>query len=598
MRPLLVAAAGVLAGCALLAQTAGEPAVLDLIVELPRPGAALRSDEVEIREAGAVLPIEQLRLVEPSLDRSPLPPIATEADERAAAQDADRIVAVYVDEYHLTENEAFVSARRAVAGLLRTSLGPRDLVVVLKPLDSIVAIRLGTDRERAAGLVDGAQARRGEYTARTTFEQEFLAGAPSRIETTRAQIVRSGLSALAAHLGRFRGRKTLILLSDTLPDVPMPARSGQGAAGIDPLIRTANRARVAVYPVRPSADAAQPKPDGPVSEPAVDGLETLAAQTTGTVVAGGSGLAAGLSRLLAEASRYYELSVALPAGPPDQRFRPVDVRVRRPGVVVRARAGFATTDTEPVDRMAALRTRPEMLRVPRRTSPLIRTWFGQSRDAEGRTRVDFVWEPGVRRAGERASQPIPSRVSLSVTTLDGTPIFSGESTPSGEAVLGAAGRTLLTFSAAPGQLLVQMDILDLAGRVLDHDARDLVVGGFPGPVSFGTAAVFRVRTRRDLRALEENQAAPVAARAFSRAEQLIVRIPVITGEAATVSARLVSGFGAPLRSLDVRAVAGDPQLQQVTVPLASLASAGYAVEFTARVAGTSAVGRLDFTVTP
>lgn len=595
MRPLLVAAAGVLAGCALLAQTAGEPEVLDLVVELPRPGVALRSDEVEVREAGAVLPVEQLRLVEPSLDRSALPPIATEADERAAAQAADRIVAVYVDEYHLTENEAFVSARRAVADLLRTSLGPRDLVVALKPLDSIVAIRLGTDRERAAALVESAQARRGEYTARTTFEQEFLAGVPSRIETTRTQIVRSGLSALAAHLGRFRGRKTLILLSDTLPDVPMLARTGQGAAGIDPLIHTANRARVAVYPVRPSvADAAGPTPNGP----AVDALETLAAQTTGAVVAGGSGLAVGLRQLLAEASRYYELTVALPAGPPDQRFRPVDVRVRRPGVVVRARAGFATTETEPVDRIAAPRTRPEMLRVPRRTSPLIRTWFGQSRDAEGRTRVDFVWEPAVRRAGERASQPNPSRVSFSATTLDGTPIYSGESTPSGEAVLGAAGRTLLTFSAAPGQLLVQMDILDLAGRVLDHDARDLVVGGFPGTVSFGTAAVFRARTRRDLRALEEHQAAPVAARHFSRAEQLIVRIPVIAGEGATVSARLVSAFGAPLRALDVRAVADDSQLQQVSVPLSSLASAGYAVEFTARAAGASAVARLDFTVTP
>ena len=259
----------------------------------------------------------------------------------------------------------------------------------------------------------------------------------------------------------------------------------------------------------------------------------------------------------------------------------------------------------PASASAAVRASliPEGLKIPRRVSPLIRTWFGQSAGRDGATDVAFVWEPAPRTPGVRGVVVVPARVAMTVSTLDGAEVYSGASAPSGaEAALAPADRPELTFSARPGRLLVQMDVLDPAGRVLDRDVRDVTVTAFHGPVAFGSPSVYRSRSARDVRTLlaGSSSAAPVASRQFSRAEHLVVTIPVVTdgGAGADVTVRLQSRFGSVLRALRVSPSRTRPGDVQVDVPLAPLASGGYLLEFSARSPEGTATERLEFVVTP
>src|SRR5262249_3406660 len=158
------------------------------------------------------------------------------------------------------------------------------------------------------------------------------------------------------------------------------------------------------------------------------------------------------------------------------------------------------------------------------------------------TKVSFVWEPAPLVPAGRGAASRPARVALSITRQDdGTPVFDGVVMPSGGgASIGVSDRSEASFELPPGRLLVQMKIQDAGARVLDTDVRDLVVAPFNGPMTIGTAEVYRARSARELRAIAvDRDAAPVATRQFSRADTLLIRVPVsASGEEPTVSARL------------------------------------------------------------
>ena len=138
------------------------------------------------------------------------------------------------------------------------------------------------------------------------------------------------------------------------------------------------------------------------------------------------------------------------------------------------------------------------------------------------------------------------------------------------------------------------------GVIVDREVRDLVVAAYAGPVSLGTAEVLRARTAREQYALAADpEATPVAARSFSRAERLIVRIPVFTsGEAPVVSARLVSSFGGVMRQLTASPTPSRPDVFQFDFPLAALAAGAYSVELRASTSGGEARDSLPIRVTP
>src|SRR5262249_39067030 len=154
-------------------------------------------------------------------------------------------IGVLLDEYHVAPGPDADRVRDAIAHLIRESLGPDDRIAVVRPLDSILNITLSADREAALRAVNDFDPRRDDYSPRSAFERELIAGAPPRMEATRSQIVGATLNALALELGRSgEGRKTLFFVSEGAVAAPL-RRGGELLPGFASAAQTANKGHVA-----------------------------------------------------------------------------------------------------------------------------------------------------------------------------------------------------------------------------------------------------------------------------------------------------------------------------------------------------------------
>ncbi|PYR40467.1 MAG: hypothetical protein DMF93_11000 [Acidobacteria bacterium] len=526
----------------------------------------LTAADFDLREAGAPLALESVRFVRAVPAARPAPvPVLTAADERqAAARDAARLFAIFLDEYHVKAGANADRVRDALLQFVDRDLSPDDLIVVMKPLDSLLAIRSARDRDAARAAIESFSGRRGDYEPRNAYERDYIAGTPARIDAVRNQVALSAINALALHLGALSDRrKTLIVASEGVGRADR-GRGQEYLPTLDTIVRSANRANVAVYAFDPrdAADAAAPD----------DALRRLADDTDGQAAI--SDADAMLRRASADSSAYYLLSFRAPH-PDDGRFRELEARVKRsPRKVV---------PPEPAPH----------------ASPLIRPWFGMARGRDGSTRVTFVWEPAVRVPGDRTRR-VPARLVLTAKTSDGTVVFEGPVAPTGPAAMDAPGATppRAIFEVRPGRLRLRMSIEDAASQALDQDVRDISVRDLRGEVAVGTPEVLRARNAREFRALEADAAAPVASREFSRTERLLIRFQAYGSSSAPpqVSARLLGRSGYAIRDLAVTPSA-TPGDQAIDLPLASLATGEYVVEVTARRGARDASDRFTFRVT-
>src|SRR5262249_7863141 len=129
--------------------------------------------------------------------------VRSEFDEQeGASQTGTRLFAILLDEFHVSPGASSERVRQTLARFVDRDLGPRDLVAVLKPLDSLLTIRVTRDRDALRHAIETFDGRKGDYTPRTAFERNYIAGAPARIEQIRAQVVTSALNALVIHLGK------------------------------------------------------------------------------------------------------------------------------------------------------------------------------------------------------------------------------------------------------------------------------------------------------------------------------------------------------------------------------------------------------------
>lgn len=579
------------------------PSTIDAVVDAAGRREPLKASEFIVTDGTRTVPVMNVRLVAPT-GGAPLAPIVGEADELLRAAEADRIVGIYLDEYHLAPGRAFEQARGRLAAFVRAGLGSRDLVVIAQPLDGLGRLRLTTDRDAAAATIEQTRGRADDYAPASDFERQFIAGAPARIRDTRRQLTWSGLDALVSHLGRMpASRKTLLVLSDGMSQDRAAFRREGAMIGSEQLVRAANRSHVAVYALRPS-----PSPPGLTGDDGAqvrdESMEALARQTTGATFDGIGGIEAGLTRVLTESGKYYVLTFGPELElPPDGQMRTLVVSSSIRGVQVRARSGVARAYERPPDAFAPSPV-AAALAIPRRASPLVQVWVGQTPSREGRTRIDIVWEPALRVPGTGSGGAVPARVVLSASRLGGDEVFAGALGATGAARLVAApGATQASFDAPPGALLVRMDILDGAGRVLDRDVRDVAVAGMPQGVGVNTPAVFRAHSLPELRAIHGDESGttltPVAGRRFPRTDHLVIRFAPLSPDSLTpdVLVRLTR-FGAIVRELPLTAISAPTHRWQTDLPLASLAAGRYALEFEARTSTRSSIERIEFDVVP
>jgi hypothetical protein len=134
-------------------------------------------------------------------------PIDSLADEQAeAAKDGTRIFALFLDEYHVAASEGAVQARRLLLEFLDRALGPRDLVLVVKPLDSLLALRATRDLGAVRHAIEQFDGRRDSYEPRSALEASITAGDPARTDAIGAQRDR-GAPEPSQHLAQGADRR-------------------------------------------------------------------------------------------------------------------------------------------------------------------------------------------------------------------------------------------------------------------------------------------------------------------------------------------------------------------------------------------------------
>lgn len=558
---------------------------IDVLVTDPRGRgvADLTAADFELREEGTAQAIEQLRFVH------------AEGAPGEPGHDAPRVFAVFLDEYHVSRGGNADRARAAVAQFIDREVGPRDLIVAMKPLDSLLTIQLTADRDAVRRSLESFEGRKGDYEPRNAYERNYFAGSPARIESARNQVALSALNALAVHMGALADRrKTLVVVAEGIGRADR-RRGQEFLPSLDTVIRSANRANVSVYPVDPNSDTALASID-----PGEAALRALASETDGLVIDGD--LSGGLSRAAADSQAYYLLAYRS-MRPDDGKFHPVEVRVKRPGVRLRARKGYWAASPDDVLRteMLAAINAPKPV-VPLEPAPhastLIRPWFGMERGAGGKTRVTFVWEPAPRVPGDR-TRHVPSHLVMTAIAPDGQVLFEGPVAPTGAGTVDESGTTAarVVFETPPGRLRVRMSIQDAAAQPMDQDVREISIRDLRTGVVVGTPEVLRARTAKEFRAIERAQAVPVSAREFSRTERLLIRFRAVgsSGETPAVSARLLSRMGQAMRDLPV--TAGVASMYLIDLPLAGLAAGDYILEITAKTASGESSDRVNFRVT-
>lgn len=661
--------------------------------------ADLQPSDFEVVEDGKPQKIETFKLIKldggrvEAANEAPKA-IRSEFDEESeAARDDVRLFAIFLDDYHVRRGSS-MSVRTPLATFVETQLGPTDMIAVMYPLESVTSLRMTRDHAAVARGIQQFVGRKHDYTPRNQYEQQYFQYPTEIVERIRNQVSLTAIRALITHMGSLKeGRKALILVSEGFTNMLPPQMRSQNAAmpgsgnpdaynpmagagdlnedraawaasldlqeDLRAVYAAANRDNVAIYAVDPRGLASSEfdisenvnlTTDRAYLTSTMDTLRTLAENTDGRAIVNSNDLTTGMKQIVRDTSAYYLIGYSSTEAPSDGKFHEIKVRVKRPGLQVRARKGYwALTAEETVRALAPVKpAAPKVItdalapvNTPTR-SRVVRTWIGTTRGENGKTKVTFVWEPMPKRPGDRNSET-PARVSLMAIGPDGEPYFRGRvpasaprETTSGASArqaptappgttggatarqapaasagqAGAAGGSAaspgprgpstVSFEVPPGKMQLRLSVEGDAAQVLDSEVRDIAVPDLGvARTALGTPALFRARTVREFEQLKKDlEAVPLTSREFGRTDRLLIRVAAYgaAGTAPTITAKLLNRTGQAMMDLPVVAAtsAGDAQIE---LSLAALPPGEYLVEVLAAGEGGEAKELVGFRVT-
>lgn len=529
------------------------------------PVTNLTKEDFEVLEDGRPQSIETLKLIEangaaPDDDMS----LEIRSPEHAAAEaarDEVRVFVIFWDEYHIGQMLPATRAREALTSFVQTAFGPTDLVAAMDQLTPTDAIRFTRDRRELADQIHQWKGRQGVYVPpRSPMEEAMMTAGPG-IEIARAQVTSSALDSTIAYLGSIKeGRKSILLVSQTMgPIGPSPEDSDEW---LQQAIRDANANNVTIYSLDPRGLDMNLRHS--------DVLLALAAQTGGKQFSNNYPAAA-LKEIVRNASAFYLLSYVSAKNPADGKFHKIAVRVKRPGVEVKARTGYfapSLADMDAAAKKAAANTPPP--EISKALAPLVDVpslpvtgdlWAGAKPGADGTPSITAVWTP-------RASAPAQTSW-LRASTDDGHIYFDGPFTDR------------VTFRAVGGVLHLRHQVVEADGSRSDRLDSTLDVPDFKASLSITSPVVFRARTPLEFRALlAATDPIPYAGRAFDRTDRVLVRFALIGPGAAdaTVTAHLLSRTGAALTVLPLKTV---PAGYELDLPVSSIAHGDYVISLDA-----------------
>jgi VWFA-related protein len=638
-----------------------------------QPVTDLKQSDFQVWEDGAPQEVTSFKLfkIDALNQTTPARPIRTTFDEESEAQRPDvRLFSFFLDDYHVRRGNA-MRARIDLANFVRNEVAPQDMVSIMYPLEPLDAVVLSRDHENLARALEHFDGRKYDYTPRNQYEDEYASYPVQTIEDIRLDVSLSAIKGLIIKLGGLReGKKALVLVSEGYSNyIPPQMQStngqvrGQGnAAYSDPfagdgqqqqtlrffgeaemmsrlkdIFDLANRYNVSIYALDPRGLAAFEQDideggagislttDKEMLRMTLTSLQVLADNTDGRAIVNKNDLAAGMRQILRDQSAYYLLGYNSSKAPVDGKFHEIKVKVKRPGLDVRARKGYVAFNNEDLKRALAppKDDRPKdvdlalaSIVTPAARGDFIHSWMGMSKGSNGKTRITYVWEPATPGTAHQTA----SHVQLTVIGPDGTPYFrgsspqpgtgstpsngmidiSGPTTPAPSAAAVARAGRVVTFEVPPGPVQMKVRVQDASDMELDSDARQFYAPDLTTPdVRLSTPAVFRARTGPEAeKILNDPNAIPAITREFRRTERLVVRAQAYGPgtEVPDVTARILNRAGDKVEELPFT-----PQpatgIVNVPVPLANLAPGEYLVELKAKGQGGEAKQLVAFRVT-
>lgn len=619
------------------------------------PIADLKPDDFEIIEQGTVQKIETFKLVSLNGGLTPGadPPreIRTDLDEEMeAARDDVRLFAIFLDDYHV-RRETSMGARDQIARFIETQLGPSDMVGIMYPLQATAAVRMTRNHGAIIKALQQFEGRKHDYTPRNELEQRYVYYPSQTVEDIRNDVSLSALKGLITHLGGLKeGRKALILVSEgysrllppqlrdqsaALPGLGNTARNVPDAgvnnvaeeramtsAGFDlqmdlrEVSDLANRNNTAIYAVDPRGLATNEfgidqnigmRTDRQYLTSTIETLRTLALDTDGRAIVNRNDLTMAMKQIVRDTSAYYLLGYNSTFTATDGKFHEIKVRVKRPGIQLRARKGYWAYTAQDAAKAQA----PPTPEVPKpyasalasisqlSRARLVRTWIGTDRGADGKTKVTFIWEPVPRVPGDRArTEDQPARVSLTAIAPDGAPYFRGRIPDAPAAATASPAGARVTFEAPPGKMQLRVAVESSSSEVLDSEVREVDVPDLRSGLAFGTPQLFRARTVREYDQLKADPSAvPTTVREFRRTERVFVRVAAYASSASpTVSAKLLNRAGQPIADLPIAASA-QAGAHDVDLVLTAVPPGEYLIEISATGDGAPAQEVIGFRIT-
>lgn len=354
----------------------------------------LTIDDFEVIEGGKPQVVRALYFVGPAAADSPTaPPLVTSRGPDAGVSvptPAARQTWIFVfDINHLTPGAGFDRAKQAVTTFLKEQFRDGDVGGVMAG-GRMINNRLTSVRAEleaaAAGVRPNTEtrARLNELTRewpRIRDESEALAIAAENRDALQRAVTRAcsedqtacqtaeglvrektrrfrtesqrsaldtlnAMNALASGLSKIPGPKTVVFLSDGLVTQEMESslqtvvgqatRAGARIYAID--VRGLNRGTIAGIGDQMLADS--PAGGPPRMDITEDAPNSLSVDTGGFFIRNQNNMGQALASIADDANRYYVIGYQPENLTLDGKFRPIEVRVKRPGVTIRARRGY------------------------------------------------------------------------------------------------------------------------------------------------------------------------------------------------------------------------------------------------------------------
>ena len=359
------------------------------------------------------------------------------------------------------------------------------------------------------------------------------------------------------------------------------------------LFDLANRNNASFYPVDPRGLAVFDYPIGPRTPPPVSVdqahlgqriqvLRTLAENTDGLAVVNSNDLDKGLRRMADDLTSYYLLGYYSTNTKLDGQYRRITVRVKRPGVDVRARRGYRAATAEEVNASRSASAAPVAENVKTATAAL---------GTLARIRPDQRFTLHVVPIRE-AGKPAITALWVAGEMQGALQEFGGGGSAVIELAGAGSGTTTATINKGERAFLIKIPVSAAAGTVDVRARVTAAAGGSEIPLTDGAkidAALTSIQPLLFRRGPSTgNRLQPVAGFQFSRTDRLRLELPIVA-DATLGAARLLDRNAQPLQvPVQVGEKKDDDGQRWLTADatLSALGAGDYVVEVAFTAGGT------------